>query len=53
MQSQKLDIVELIEQNPITYLSKEYQGKFIEKIQKNFTKVQQRIFIASFICYLN
>jgi hypothetical protein len=53
MQSQKLDIVELIELNPITKLSKNYQGKFIKKIQENFTESQQQLFIASFYCYLN
>ena len=53
MQSQRLDIVELIEQNPITKLSKNYQGKFIQKIQENFTDLQQKLIVASFICYLN
>jgi hypothetical protein len=53
MESQKLDIVELIELNPITKLSKNYQGKFIEKIQRNFTETQQKLFIASFYTYLN
>jgi hypothetical protein len=53
MESQKLDIVELIELNPITKLSKNYQGKFIEKIQQNFTETQQKLFIASFYTYLN
>jgi hypothetical protein len=53
MQSQKLDIVELIETNPITKLSKHYQGKFIEKNQQNFTESQQKLFIASFFYYLN
>ena len=53
MESQKLDIVELIESNPITRLSKDYQGKFIEKVQQNFTESQQQLFIASFYTYLN
>jgi hypothetical protein len=53
MESQKLDIVELIELNPIIRLSKEYQGKFIEKVQKSFTESQQKLFIASFYTYLN
>jgi predicted GIY-YIG superfamily endonuclease len=53
MESQRLDIVELIELNPITRLSKDYQGKFIEKVQQNFTESQQQIFIASFYTYLN
>ena len=53
MQSQRLDIVELIEQNPITKLSENYQGKFIQKIQENFTGLQQKLVVASFYCYLN
>jgi predicted GIY-YIG superfamily endonuclease len=53
MESQKLDIVELIELNPITRLSKDYQGKFIEKVQQNFTESQQQLFITSFYTYLN
>ena len=48
-----LDIIQLIEKNPITKLSKNYQNKFIEKIQKNFTDTQQRLLVASFYCYLN
>jgi len=53
MQSQRLDIVELIERNPITKLSNNYQGKFIQKIQENFTDLQQKLIVASFFCYLN
>ena len=53
MQSQKLDIVELIETNPITKLSKNYQGKFLEKIQNTFTETEQRLFVSSLYIYLN
>ena len=53
MESQKLDIVELIEHNPITKLSKNYQGKFIEKIHQNFTETQQQLYIASLYTFLN
>lgn len=53
MQSQKLDIVELIEHNPITKLSKDYQGKFIEKVKKNFSETQQQLYIASLYTFLN
>ena len=53
MQSHKLDIVELIETNPITKLSKNYQGKFLEKIQNTFTKTEQRLFVSSLYNYLN
>jgi len=48
-----IDIIELIEKNPLTRLSKTYQSKFIQKIQNNFTKNQQQLFLASFLCYLN
>lgn len=48
-----LDIIQLIEKNPITKLSKNYQSKLIEKIQKNFTDTQQKLVVASFYCYLN
>ena len=53
MQSHKLDIVELIETNPITKLSKNYQGKFLEKIQNTFTETEQRLFVSSLYIYLN
>lgn len=36
MEAQRLDIIQLIEQNPITKLSQNYQGKLIQKIQDNF-----------------
>lgn len=48
-----LDIVALIEKNPLTRFSKDYNSKFIEKIQSNFTELQQQLFVSSFYCYLN
>lgn len=53
MENKKLNIIQLIEQNPIIRLNSNYQSKFIEKIQKNFTETQQHLFVASFYCYLN
>lgn len=53
MEHQKLDIVNLIEQNPLIKLSNDYQSKFLEKIQSNFTDSQQKLFVSSFYCYLN
>ena len=47
------DIISLIEQNPITKLSDNYQSKFLQKIQENFTETQQQLFVASFYTYLN
>ena len=53
MENKNLNIIQLIEQNPIIKLSNNYQGKFIQKIQENFTDLQQKLVVASFYCYLN
>ena len=50
---QELDIVELIEKNPITRLSNTYNSKLLQKIQQNFTGFEQQLFVSSFYCYLN
>ena len=50
---QELNIVELIESNPISKLSHVYNGKLISKIQENFTGFEQQLFVSSFYCYLN
>lgn len=51
--AETLDIVNLIEKNPITSLSKDYQNKFLQKIKDKFTESQHQLFITSFYCYLN
>ena len=51
--SKSLNIVELIEKNPITRLSNTYQNKLLNKIKERFTDDEQQIFVASFYCYLN
>jgi len=48
-----LDIVSLIETNPITKLSSDYNVKLLEKIKENFTDTEQQLFLFSFYCYLN
>ena len=48
-----LNIVELIENNPITKLTGTYQNKLITKIKENFTDNEQQMFVASFYCYLH
>ena len=48
-----LNIVDLIENNPITKLSGNYNGKMLIKIQQNFTIFEQQLFVTSFYCYLN
>jgi phage anti-repressor protein len=47
-----IDIVNLIESNPITKLNGNYQSKLIEKVKKCFTDYEQQIFLTSFYCYL-
>jgi hypothetical protein len=47
-----IDIVNLIESNPITKLNGNYQSKLITKVQSNFNNYEQQMFIASFYCYL-
>jgi phage anti-repressor protein len=48
-----IDIVNLIEINPITKLTGNYNSKLIEKVKNNFNNYEQQMFIASFYCYLN
>uniref|UniRef100_A0A6C0I9C4 MSV199 domain-containing protein n=1 Tax=viral metagenome TaxID=1070528 RepID=A0A6C0I9C4_9ZZZZ len=50
---QELNIVELIEKNPISKLSKAYNNKLINKIKDNFTDFESQLFVSSFYCYLN
>ena len=47
-----IDIVNLIESNPITKFSGDYQSKLIEKVKKQFTDYEQQLFLSSFYCYL-
>ena len=49
----ELNIVELIEHNPITKLSNTYNNKMLIKIKENFTDFEQQLFVSSFYCYLN
>ena len=48
-----LDIVDLIENNPITRLSGTYNGKLLNKIKEKFNETGQQLFLASFYCFLN
>jgi hypothetical protein len=50
---EQLNIVELIENNPLTKLSKDYNIKLLIKIKEQFTEFEQQLFLSSFYCYLN
>ena len=49
----ELNIVELIENNPITKLSSDYNVKLLTKIKEQFTDFEQQLFLSSFYSYLN
>ena len=51
--SKPLNIIDLMETNPITRLSNTYQNKLLTKIKERFTDNEQQIFVTSFYCYLN
>ena len=44
----ELNIVELIEKNPITKLSNNYNNKLLNKIKEKFNEEQQKLFVSSF-----
>jgi phage anti-repressor protein len=48
-----IDIIDIIEKNPIIKLSKTYNNKLLTKIKETFTENQQQLFISSFYLYLN
>lgn len=48
-----LDIVGLIENNPISRLSSTYNSKLLIKIKETFTEFEEQLFVSSFYCYLN
>jgi len=50
---QEFNIVDLIENNPISKLSQTYNSKLISKIKEIFTDFEQQLFVSSFYCYLN
>lgn len=52
MTHERLDIVNLIENNPLEKLSNHYQTKLLDKIKETFSDSDQQLFIASFYCYL-
>jgi len=47
-----LDIVTLIENNPITRFDGQYNSRMVEKVTRNFSNYEQQLFLSSFYCYL-
>lgn len=50
---EELNIVKLIEDNPLTKFSKDYNVRLLSKIKETFTNFEQQLFLSSFYCYLN
>jgi hypothetical protein len=50
---ESFDVVDLIENNPITKLSSTYQNKLLTKIKAKFNESEQQLFVASFYGFLN
>ena len=50
---QDINIIQLIEKNPLIRLNKTYENKLINKIKNNFSDSQQQLFVGSFYFYLN
>ena len=48
-----LDIVALVENNPLTRLTGNYGSKIIQKIKNAFTTDEEQLFIGGFYCYFN
>ncbi len=53
MESNTLDIVDMMDNNPIAKLSGTYQSKLLNKIKGEFTDLEQHLFVTSFYCFLN
>ena len=48
-----IDIVNLIESNPLIKLPGNYQSSMVDKMKETFTTYEQQMFLSSFYCYLN
>lgn len=50
---EKLEIVRLIEKNPLTKFTCDYKSRLVNKVKDAFTNDEQHIFLSNFYCYLN
>lgn len=53
VETNNLDIVSLIQNNPICRLNSAHNQKFVERVQNSFNDNEQQLFLASFYTYLN
>ncbi len=50
---QTIDIVSLVNNNPITKLNGDYGSTIISKIKEKFNEYEEQLFVANFFTYLN
>ena len=50
---EQLNIVELIENNPVTKINNNYNVKLLSKINTKFNGFEQQMFLSGFYCYIN
>jgi len=48
-----IDLVALVQNNPLTKLTSDYNSKILKKIQEQFSSDDQRLFVTHFFCYNN
>lgn len=47
-----IDIVALVNENPLTKLNGSFESKLLNKIKENFNEDERKIYITSLYCYL-
>lgn len=50
---QEVNIEALVNNNPLTKLSSDYNSEIIKTIKESFKEEDQRLFVANYFCYLN
>jgi len=49
--AETINIVSIIENNPVSFLSNDYNNKLLDKIQTQFTEEQQNYLLRHFIVF--
>jgi hypothetical protein len=52
MNYERLDIVQVIKDNPLGSLSTQNESKLIQKVKNTFSNNEEKLFLSSFYCYL-
>ncbi len=52
-EKEMINIVALMQNNPLTKLTSDYGSKIIQKIRERFSPEEQQLYVANLYCYLN